>query len=137
MIVTSDVTICDVTRHTQIATAMVPQPAASTEMKIQTETQPQLSGQDHGPRPVGLPVAGPAEGGTGKPEGLLTRRQFAARCQIDLRTLDRWQAEGVVPFIKVGDIVRFHWPSAEARLLTHYTVLHEVAAPPAIAGQRN
>lgn len=57
--------------------------------------------------------------------GLLTRRDFAARCQVDVRTVERWQAEGVVPFIKVREIVRFHWPTCEAHLLAHFTVLHD------------
>jgi hypothetical protein len=58
-------------------------------------------------------------------EGLLTRRDFAARCQVDVRTVERWQAEGVVPFIKVRDVVRFHWPTTIAHLLAHFTVLHD------------
>lgn len=59
------------------------------------------------------------------PMELLTRRELAARCQVDVRTIERWQAEGVVPFIKVREVVRFHWPTTIAHLLTHFTVLHD------------
>ena len=71
------------------------------------------------------PMKGPAEVGTTSHVDLLTRRELAARCQVDVRTIERWQAEGVVPFIKVREVVRFHWPTTIAHLLAHFTVLHD------------
>jgi phage terminase Nu1 subunit (DNA packaging protein) len=70
------------------------------------------------------PKCEPAEGVALNWDGLLTRKGVAARCQVDVRTVDRWQAEGVVPFIKVGEVVRFHWPTTVAYLLAHFTVLN-------------
>ena len=69
--------------------------------------------------------AEPSPTWTTSAEELLTRRELAARCQVDVRTVERWQADGVVPFIKVREVVRFHWPTTIAHLLAHFTVLHD------------
>ena len=40
-------------------------------------------------------------------QGLLRKRELAARLAISKRTLDVWCAQGRVPFLKIGRTVRF------------------------------
>jgi phage terminase Nu1 subunit (DNA packaging protein) len=41
---------------------------------------------------------------------LLTRKELAARFKVNLRTIDNWQRDGILVPIKIGSVVRFHWP---------------------------
>lgn len=56
------------------------------------------------------------------PDGVLTRKELAAHLRISLRTLEEWQRDGAVPFIKLGKVVLFHWPDVIAHLRQHYLV---------------
>ncbi|NBV24187.1 MAG: DNA-binding protein [Proteobacteria bacterium] len=58
----------------------------------------------------------------GVDNGLLTKAQLAPRLQIKPRTLDAWMAAGLVPYLKIGRVVRFDWPAVQARLTASYTV---------------
>jgi len=51
---------------------------------------------------------------------LLNKRELAARLKLGFRTLERWQRRGVLPYVKVGNVVRFHWSSVVASLLEYY-----------------
>ena len=78
--------------------------------------------------PVTLPLPQRAEGiPSGKPQGtepeaMLTKKELASRLKISVRTLENWQRRGVVPFVKVGKIVLFHWPDVVAHLKNHFQV---------------
>jgi excisionase family DNA binding protein len=55
----------------------------------------------------------------------MTRKDIAKHFQVAVRTIDRWKAENVIPFIKIGDNVRFDlWDVAE-----HVRKKHLVRAP--------
>ena len=53
---------------------------------------------------------------------LLTPEELAARLQINVRTVERWQSEGILPFLRLGSKVRFHWPTVVTHLTTNFTV---------------
>jgi excisionase family DNA binding protein len=67
-------------------------------------------------------------------EELLTQEEVAALLQVTVRTVERWQQEGVLPHLRLGHTVRFYWPAVVNHLLTHFTVCRgrAVAAPPAL-----
>jgi hypothetical protein len=54
-------------------------------------------------------------GGT-EPDPLPDKRAVARHCGICIRTLDRWMAEGKVPYFKLGRVIRFRWEAVERAL---------------------
>lgn len=58
----------------------------------------------------------------GVENGLLTKAELAPRLRIKPRTLDAWMASGLVPYLKIGRVVRFDWPTVQACLADSYTV---------------
>jgi excisionase family DNA binding protein len=49
-------------------------------------------------------------------DGLLDKREVAARLRISPRTLDVWMRNKRVPFLKIGKSVRFRLPDVLAKL---------------------
>jgi hypothetical protein len=49
-------------------------------------------------------------------DGLLSKREVAARLRISPRTLDQWMRKKRVPYLKISKSVRFHWPAVLQRL---------------------
>ena len=49
-------------------------------------------------------------------ERLLTKQEVADRLQVDLRTVERWMAMGVLRPIRVLGVVRFIWAEVVAQL---------------------
>ncbi len=41
---------------------------------------------------------------------MLNKRELAARLKLTVRTIENWQRRGILPFVKVGRVVLFHWP---------------------------
>jgi len=100
MIVTCHVTNCAVTRHTQYVTAVVPTPAASSEMKMkQTTTRPVT------PSELGVAT-----------EGYLDKKAVARLLGVVPRTVNDWVKEGKIPGYRIGNRFRFKWAEVEQHL---------------------
>jgi hypothetical protein len=57
-------------------------------------------------------------------EGYLLKEEVAIRLRIDLRTLQRWMRDGIVPYIKIAPgnraPVRFRWSDVQSHLATRF-----------------
>ena len=53
---------------------------------------------------------------------MLTKRELAARLKVSRRTIETWQHQGRLPYIKIARVVLFYWPDILARLRTQFTV---------------
>jgi excisionase family DNA binding protein len=53
---------------------------------------------------------------------LLTKKELAARLKVATRTLENWQSRGILGCIRVGKVVRFHWPDVVRNLKTNFGV---------------
>jgi excisionase family DNA binding protein len=63
------------------------------------------------------------QGATGhESEGYITKAEVAKRVKKTLRTVENWQRDGILPFIKVGRSVLFKWSDVEQHLQSHYRV---------------
>ena len=51
------------------------------------------------------------------PDELLTKQELAARFKVSVRTIEHWLNDGFLPCIRIGTVVRFHWPAVVAHLL--------------------
>jgi excisionase family DNA binding protein len=58
------------------------------------------------------------------PEGFITKKEIARRLRRPVRTIEKWQATGILPFYKCGRTVLFRWPDVEAHLTEHFRVCH-------------
>jgi excisionase family DNA binding protein len=61
---------------------------------------------------------------------MLTKKELAQRLKLTVRTIENWQHRGVLPYIKVGKVVLFHWPTVLDVLNSHFTVNRPRPGPP-------
>ena len=53
---------------------------------------------------------------------MLNKKELAPKLKVSVRTIENWQHEGYLPFIKVANVVMFYWPTVVAHLQTHFSV---------------
>lgn len=59
----------------------------------------------------------------------LDKRQLAARLNMTVRTIENWQKRGILPYIRIGKVVRFHWPEVVQQLKANYRYNRRVCLP--------
>ncbi len=55
-------------------------------------------------------------------EGYITKEEVAKRLKKTVRTIENWQARGIVPFVKAGRSVLFKWADVEGHLQSNFRV---------------
>jgi DNA-binding XRE family transcriptional regulator len=53
---------------------------------------------------------------------MLNKKELAPKLKVSVRTIENWQHEGYLPFIKVANVVIFYWPTVLTHLQTHFSV---------------
>lgn len=53
---------------------------------------------------------------------MLTKKELAAKLKVTVRTLENWQREGFLPYIKISSVVLFHWPEVIEHLKSNFKV---------------
>lgn len=61
---------------------------------------------------------------------MLTKRELAAKLKVTLRTIENWQREGYLPFIKISSVVLFDWAEVRESLHTNFKVCRRGAVRP-------
>lgn len=61
------------------------------------------------------PTAAPAD-------AMLNKKELATRLKVTVRTIENWQAAGLLPYIKISSVVLFHWPDVLEHLKTNFRV---------------
>ena len=74
--------------------------------KKETGTRPEA-----GPQTRMVPLLGLVP-----PEGYLSKPELATRLRRSVRTIERWQRLGVLPYVKCGRSVYYNWVHVEAEL---------------------
>ena len=67
------------------------------------------------------PQDSPRSNGT-EPEGYITKEEVAKRLKKTVRTIENWQARGIVPFVKAGRSVLFKWSDVEGHLQSNFRI---------------
>lgn len=52
----------------------------------------------------------------------ISKKELAARLKVNVRTIERWQHDDLLPYFKVGTVVLFNWPEVVERLKTNFKV---------------
>jgi excisionase family DNA binding protein len=60
--------------------------------------------------------------GPGSFTGWDTRRSLAEKLDVSLRTVDLWRQEGVIPYLKIGSLIRFDFRDVMSTLRERYAV---------------
>jgi len=58
----------------------------------------------------------------GQGDEFVSKKELAARLSVNLRTIERWQHDGHLPYFKVGSVVIFNWTEVLAHLNAKYRV---------------
>lgn len=53
---------------------------------------------------------------------MLTKEEIAPRLKVSVRTIEQWQHDGQLPFLKLGQVVLFYWPEVVRHLTANFTV---------------
>ena len=57
-----------------------------------------------------------------EPEGYITKEEVARRLKKTVRTIENWQARGILPFVKAGRSVLFKWADVESHLQSNFRI---------------
>ena len=57
-----------------------------------------------------------------QPQEFLSKHELAQRLKRKVRTVERWQRSGIIPYVKCGHSVLFNWPEVVAHLQKNYGV---------------
>lgn len=53
---------------------------------------------------------------------MLTKEGLAGRLKVSVRTIEQWQHDGHLPYLKVGQVLLFYWPLVVKHLMENFTV---------------
>jgi hypothetical protein len=56
------------------------------------------------------------------PSALDTRTTLAEKIDVSVRTVDAWRERGIIPYLKVGGVIRFDFGKVMAALRERYEV---------------
>ncbi len=56
------------------------------------------------------------------PEEYITKEEVARRLKKTARTIENWQRQGYIPFVKTGHSVIYKWSDVEAHLQANFRI---------------
>ena len=62
------------------------------------------------------------------PEGYITKEEVAKRLKKTVRTVENWQAKGLLPYVKIGRSVLFNWSDVESHVQTNFRIVRRSPA---------
>ena len=62
----------------------------------------------------------------------LTKKELAARLKVSVRTVEQWQHDGHVPYLRIAGVLLFHWPAVVKALTEKFTIRRGGSSTPAI-----
>ena len=65
-----------------------------------------------------------------RPDEMLTKKELAAKLKVTTRTIENWQADGLLPYIKISSVVLFFWPEILNHLQTNFKVCRRGVVSP-------
>ena len=52
----------------------------------------------------------------------VTKKELAARLKVAVRTIEQWQHDGLLPYLKIANVILFHWPEVVEHLKANFKV---------------
>jgi hypothetical protein len=69
---------------------------------------PSLNRPKDAPHPASGHLLPSAEKGS---DVMLTKEELAEKLKVSVRSIENWKHDGYLPFLKIANVVRFHWPT--------------------------
>jgi len=60
----------------------------------------------------------------------LNKKELAARLKVSVRTVEQWQHDGHIPYLRVSGVLLFHWPAVVKALTENFTIRRGGSATP-------
>lgn len=51
-----------------------------------------------------------------------TKKELAARLKVSVRTVEQWQHDGHIPYLRIDGVLLFHWPAVVKALTEKFTI---------------
>mgnify|MGYP000938667485 CR=1 FL=1 len=68
---------------------------------------------------------------------MLTKKELAARLKVSVRTVEQWQHDGHLPYLRISGVLLFHWPAVVKTLTEKFQICRRgVVTPMAEAGSQ-
>lgn len=64
----------------------------------------------------------PASSLANPPDEMITKKDLALKLKVTIRTIENWQREGFLPYMKISSVVLFHWPEVVEHLKANFKV---------------
>jgi hypothetical protein len=61
---------------------------------------------------------------------MLTKKELAGKLKVTVRTIENWQREGFLPYMKISSVVLFHWPEIVEHLKANFKVCRRGVVSP-------
>jgi len=88
--------------------------------------------QEHSQTGGETPAQPAAETAALQPQEFLSKHELAQRLKRKVRTVERWQRRGIIPYVKCGHSVIFNWPDVVAHLQKNYRVCRQRSFGPPV-----
>jgi phage terminase Nu1 subunit (DNA packaging protein) len=69
-------------------------------------------------------------------DGMLNKKELAAKLKVTVRTIENWQASGLLPYLKISRVVLFHWPDVIEHLNKNFRVCRRGTLRPGSESRR-
>ena len=56
---------------------------------------------------------------------MLNKKELAVKLKVTVRTIENWQADGLLPYLKISSVVLFHWPDVLEHLKKNFHVCRQ------------
>jgi len=71
------------------------------------------------------PARSPEGRGSEPGDEILTKREVAARLKVSVRTIEQWQHDGHVPYLRISGVLLFHWPTVVKHLVEKFQIYRQ------------
>jgi len=92
----------------------------TTQTPAKEKKTEQLS-QRHSPD---LRPPSPAPASEGQDE-MLTKKELAAKLKVSVRTVEQWQHDGHLPYLRISGVLLFHWPTVVKHLVEKFQIYRQ------------
>ena len=82
------------------------------------------------------PANSPAPASEGHDE-MLTKKELAARLKVSVRTVEQWQHDGHLPYLRISGVLLFHWPAVVTALTEKFQICRRGVVTPMAEAKAN
>lgn len=98
------------------------------------KTQTPTKEENAAPR---TPTLSPEREGSQPSDEMLTKKELAARLKVSVRTVEQWQHDGHLPYLRISGVLLFHWPAVVKALTEKFQICRRGVVTPMAEAKAN